>query len=48
MISYQAQVIAYNNDYWLMGVLALPLLLLLPFMQRPRQATADGHAMAMD
>jgi DHA2 family multidrug resistance protein len=46
MIDYQAQVIAYNNDYWLMGLLALPLLFLLPFMARPRRdrgrgATAD-------
>jgi len=35
-INYQAQVIAYNNDYWLMGLLALPLLALLPFMTRHR------------
>ncbi len=36
MINYQAQVIAYNDDYWLMGLLALPLLALLPFMTRPK------------
>jgi MFS transporter, DHA2 family, multidrug resistance protein len=45
IINYQAQVIAYNNDYWLMGLLALPLLLLLPFMRRPRRnAAGAAHA----
>ena len=44
MIDYQAQVIAYNNDYWLMGLLALPILLLLPFMQKPRQSGGAAHA----
>jgi DHA2 family multidrug resistance protein len=45
MINYQAQVIAYNNDYWLMALLALPILLLLPFMHRPRQQNGDvAHA----
>ena len=44
MIEYQAQVIAYNNDYWLMGVLALPLLLLLPFMRKPPQGGGTAHA----
>jgi DHA2 family multidrug resistance protein len=39
MINYQAQVIAYNNDYWLMGMLALPLLL-LPLLRRPRREAA--------
>jgi MFS transporter, DHA2 family, multidrug resistance protein len=50
MINYQAQVIAYNNDYWLMGLLALPLLLLLPFMTRPRRDAGGGgaHAAAVD
>ncbi len=50
MINYQAQVIAYNNDYWLMGLLALPLLLLLPFMARPQgdRGGAGGHAAAAD
>jgi hypothetical protein len=38
-------VIAYNSDYWLMGLLALPLLLLLPFMRRPRRnAAGAAHA----
>ncbi|HUB50301.1 MAG TPA: DHA2 family efflux MFS transporter permease subunit [Acetobacteraceae bacterium] len=45
MVTYQAQVIAYNNDFWLMGMLALPILLLLPLMRRPRQADGGrGHA----
>ena len=44
MIGYQAQVIAYNNDYWLMGLLALPLLLLLPFMRKPSQSGGTAHA----
>jgi DHA2 family multidrug resistance protein len=43
-INYQAQVIAYNNDYWLMGLLALPLLLLLPFMRKPSQSGGAAHA----
>ncbi len=48
MINYQAQVIAYNNDYWLMGLLALPLLLLLPLMRRPRRAAAGAAHAPMD
>ena len=43
-LQYQAQVIAYNNDYWLMGLLALPMLLLLPFMRKPRDAGGTAHA----
>ena len=46
MIDYQAQVIAYNNDYWLMALLALPILVLLPFMRRPARAAAAGAAHA--
>ncbi|MGH7042505.1 MAG: DHA2 family efflux MFS transporter permease subunit [Acetobacteraceae bacterium] len=49
MINYQAQVIAYNNDYWLMGLLSLPILLMLPFVRRPPKAAVGEpvHA-AMD
>jgi DHA2 family multidrug resistance protein len=43
-LQYQAQVIAYNNDYWLMGLLALPMLLLLPFMRKPREAGGAARA----
>ena len=38
MITYQSQVIAYNNDYWLMAILSAPILLILLFMRKPRQA----------
>ena len=48
MVTYQAQVIAYNNDFWLMGILALPILLLLPLMRRPRQAAGGGSRAVMD
>ena len=48
MINYQAQVIAYNNDYWLMGIAALPVLLLLPLMRRPAPASGGPAHVAMD
>jgi DHA2 family multidrug resistance protein len=48
MINYQAQVIAYNNDYWLMSLLALPLLLLLPFMARPPRDRNSAARAAAD
>ncbi len=48
MVTYQAQVIAYNNDFWLMGMLSLPVLLLLPFMRRPRQSSGRGGHAVMD
>jgi MFS transporter, DHA2 family, multidrug resistance protein len=48
MVTYQAQMIAYNNDFWLMGMLALPILLLLPLMRRPRQAAVGGGHAVMD
>jgi len=48
MVTYQAQVIAYNNDFWLMGMLALPILLLLPLMRQPRQAAGGGGHAVMD
>jgi MFS transporter, DHA2 family, multidrug resistance protein len=47
-INYQAQVIAYNDDYWLMGLLALPQLLLLPFMTRPRRDGGGGQGATID
>jgi DHA2 family multidrug resistance protein len=43
-LQYQAQVIAYNNDYWLMGLLALPILVLLPFMRKPQESGGAAHA----
>jgi DHA2 family multidrug resistance protein len=48
MVTYQAEVIAYNNDFWLMGMLALPILLLLPLMRRPPQAAGGGGHAVMD
>ncbi len=48
MIFYQAQVISYDNDYWLMAVLALPILLLLPLMRRPRRETGGGGHAVID
>ncbi|HUN42089.1 MAG TPA: DHA2 family efflux MFS transporter permease subunit [Acetobacteraceae bacterium] len=44
MITYQAQVIAYNNDYWLMGILAIPIMAILLFMRKPSQGGGGGHA----
>ncbi|MDE2006572.1 MAG: DHA2 family efflux MFS transporter permease subunit [Rhodospirillales bacterium] len=46
MIGYQAQVVAYNNDYWLMALLALPILALLPLMRRPARVPAEAGAHA--
>jgi MFS transporter, DHA2 family, multidrug resistance protein len=43
MITYQSQVIAYNNDFWLMTLLSAPILLILLFLRTPTQA-AGGHA----
>ena len=39
---------AHNNDFWLMGVLALPIVLLLPLMRRPRQAAGGGGQAVID
>jgi MFS transporter, DHA2 family, multidrug resistance protein len=47
MVNRQAQIIAYNNDWKLMMMTALPMLLLLPLMRAPRRATdksATEHA----
>ena len=48
MIQFQSQVIAYNNDYWLMGIGALPMLLVLPLMRRPPRAAGSAAHVAMD
>ncbi len=48
MIDYQSQVVAYNNDFWLMALLALPILALLPLMRRPRGAPTGGAHAALD
>jgi len=44
MITYQAQVISYNNDYWLMGMLSLPIMAILLFMRKPKAGDGGGHA----
>jgi DHA2 family multidrug resistance protein len=44
LINQQAQIVAYNNDFWLMMVIAVPILLLLPMMRRPRNSGGSGHA----
>jgi DHA2 family multidrug resistance protein len=44
MITYQSQVIAYNNDYWLMAILSAPILLIVLFMRKPPQVSGGGHA----
>lgn len=44
MITYQSQVIACNNDFWLMAILSTPILLILLFMRKPRPAAGGGHA----
>ncbi len=50
MINQQAQIVAYNNDYKLMMLTALPMLFLLLMMRRPRggKAAGGGHAAVMD
>jgi DHA2 family multidrug resistance protein len=35
MITYQAQVIAYNDDFWLMAIVSVPILLLVLLMRKP-------------
>ncbi len=35
MITYQAQVIAYNDDFWLMAIVSAPILLLVLLMRMP-------------
>ncbi len=44
MITQQAQIIAYNDDFWLMMLVSLPILLLLPLMRKPRSGAGAGHA----
>ena len=44
MINYQAQVIAYDNDYWLMAIMSAPILLLLMLMRKPKQGHGGAGA----
>ncbi|HEY6433806.1 MAG TPA: DHA2 family efflux MFS transporter permease subunit [Acetobacteraceae bacterium] len=45
MIQYQAQVIAYANDYWLMAIMSAPIMVLLFLMRKPKQPQGGGEAM---
>jgi MFS transporter, DHA2 family, multidrug resistance protein len=44
MITYQSQVIAYNNNFWLMAILSAPILLIVLFMRKPPHAGGGGRA----
>ena len=45
-ITRQASIIAYADDFWLLMVLALSMLVLLPLMKRPPKAAAPDPAHA--
>jgi DHA2 family multidrug resistance protein len=44
MITYQAQVIAYNNDFRLMAIVSAPILLLVLLMRKPPKGGAGRPA----
>jgi DHA2 family multidrug resistance protein len=48
VVNHQASIIAYNDDFKLMMLTALPMLLLLPLMRKPRQAPAADHVAVME
>jgi DHA2 family multidrug resistance protein len=49
VIGRQAEIIAYNNDWKLMMLMALPMLLLLPLMRGPKKgAPAPEHPAVID
>lgn len=50
LITQQAQIVAYNDDFKLMMLTALPMLFLLLLMRRPRRGATggSGHAAVMD
>ncbi len=43
LIEQQAQIIAYNDDFWLMMLISLPILVLLFFMRRPQAGAGGGE-----
>ena len=45
MIQYQAQVIAYANDYWLMAIMSAPIMVLLFLMRKPQESHGGGAVM---
>ena len=48
VINQQAAIIAYADDFKLMMLTSLPMLLLLPLLRRPRQAPAADHVAVME
>jgi DHA2 family multidrug resistance protein len=48
IVNRQAEIIAYNNDWKLMMLMALPMLLLLPLMRGNRRQGGGDHAAVMD
>ncbi len=48
LVTQQSQIIAYNDDFWLMMVIALPILVLLPFLRRPQAGGGGAGHVAMD
>jgi DHA2 family multidrug resistance protein len=51
-VNQQSQIIAYNNDFWLMMMISVPILVLLPLMRKPQKQGGGGgdhgHAAVMD
>jgi DHA2 family multidrug resistance protein len=48
MVNRQAEIVAYNNDWKLMMLMALPMLPLLLLMRGPKQGGGAEHAVVMD
>ena len=48
MVTYQAEVIAYVDDFWLMAIMSAPIMLMLFFMTKPKPTDGGGHAAVMD
>ena len=48
MVTYQAEVIAYKDDFWLMAIMSAPIMLMLFFMTKPKPTDGGGHAAVMD
>ncbi|MDR3535563.1 MAG: DHA2 family efflux MFS transporter permease subunit [Acetobacteraceae bacterium] len=48
VVNQQASIIAYADDFKLMMMMALPILLLLPLMRQPRHMPATEHVAVME
>ncbi len=48
VLNQQAAIIAYADDFKLMMLMALPVLVLLPLMRQPRHAPAADHVAVME